>query len=58
MWLPVPATGWRGMYFLPATTGVSNVASHMIALASGPEPITGRHLQIVPNTLALRAYTQ
>jgi hypothetical protein len=35
MWLPVPVTGWRGMYFLSQTTGVRNVASPMIALVSG-----------------------
>jgi hypothetical protein len=57
MWLPVPGTGWRGMYFLPGTTGVSKDVSHMIALASGPEPTTGRQLLIVPNTLALCAYS-
>ena len=34
MWTQVEATGWRGRYFLPMTTGVSKVASHMIALAA------------------------
>jgi hypothetical protein len=32
-WLHVPVTGWRGKYFLPLTTGVTTVASHMITLA-------------------------
>jgi hypothetical protein len=34
------------MYFLPMTTGVSNIASPSF----GPEPITGWLLQIVPGT--------
>jgi hypothetical protein len=38
------------MYFLPMTTGVSNVASHSF----GPEPITGRLLKIVRNTCGTR----
>jgi hypothetical protein len=50
MWLTVPATGWRGMYFLPTTTGVRNVASP----SYGPEPITGRLLQIVLTTLVVQ----
>jgi hypothetical protein len=29
----VPATGWRGRYFLLMTLGVSSVTSHMITLA-------------------------
>jgi hypothetical protein len=29
-----PATGWRGKYFLSLTSGVTTVASHMIALAA------------------------
>jgi len=34
MFLHVPATGWRGKYFLLLTTGVTMVASHMIAMAA------------------------
>jgi hypothetical protein len=34
MWLHVPATGWRGKYFLPLTTGVTTVASPMIAMVA------------------------
>ena len=30
----VPATGLRGRYFLPMTTGASKVASHMIDCAA------------------------
>jgi hypothetical protein len=50
MWLTVLATGWRGMYFLPMTTGVRNVASPSF----GPEPIIGRLLQIVLTTLVVQ----
>jgi hypothetical protein len=46
MWFTVPATGLRGMYFLPMTTGVSNVANPSF----GPEPNTGRLFQIVLTT--------
>jgi len=52
MWLPVPATGWRGMYFLPMATCVSNVASPSF----GPEPITERLLQIVHHACSSRQW--
>jgi hypothetical protein len=50
MWFTVPATGWKGMYFLPMTIGVRNVASPNF----GAEPITARLPQIVLTTLLVQ----
>jgi len=47
-----PAAGLRGRYFLPLTTGVTKVASHMIAYAAaGSNHHHHKHQGLVPRSV-------
>jgi hypothetical protein len=51
MWLPVRATGWERHVFPAHDNRCQKRRKSHDRLGFGPEPITGRLVQIVPNTL-------